>query len=93
MEARHRTRVVRRAGQVMARGRGDEATQDVAREGEVVQGRGRGAAPRATRGRGRGRANVATPNLALFGQPQDQQDLVNLVVALQQRLVAQEGKM
>ena len=97
MEARHQTRAVCRATQAMARERGDEAAQDAAREEEVVPegvwGRGRGATPRATRGRGCRRANNAALNLAPVGQPQDQQDLVALVVALQQRLEAQEGEM
>ena len=86
MKARHQTRAVHRTAQTMARGREDDAAQDAVGEGEVVlervRGRGRGVAPRATRGRGRRRANVAAPNPAPVGQPQDQQDLVALVVAL-----------
>ena len=54
------------------------------------RGRERGAAPGAVQGRGCGRANVAALASAPVRQPQVQLDLANLVVALQQRLEAQE---
>ena len=94
MEPIHQTRAVRRAAQNPAGEQENQAAQPVVGQGVAApvagRGRGRGAAPRGGRGRGRGRANAAAPIPEPVGQPQAQPDLANLVVALQQRLEAQE---
>ena len=103
MERRHQTRAAVRATEFVAEEQDNVEAQEAGRQYEgppVVnrgRGRGRGAVPRAARGRGRGRANAANPPPAPVEQPQVQPqahvqlDLANLVVALQQRLEAQEG--
>ena len=103
MERRHQTRAAVRATEFVAEEQGNVEAQEAGRQYEgppVVnrgRGRGRGAVPRAARGRGRERANAANPPPAPVEQPQVQPqahvqlDLANLVVALQQRLEAQEG--
>ena len=94
MEPIHQTRAVRRAAQNPTGEQENQAAQPVVGQGVAApvagRGRGRGAAPRGGRGRGRGRANAATRVPEPVRQPQAQLDLASLVVALQQRLEAQE---